>query len=1323
MIGERLGHYEITAELGHGGLGAVYRAVDTRLDREVAIKILPEVYAQDVDRLARFSRDAKVLASLDNANIGAIYGVEVFDGRHCLVLELIEGETLAEKLAPGPLSQGNALAIAKQMADALAAAHERGVIHRDLKPANIKLVDEQTVKVLDFGLAKLGTDDPESKLGRVMASTDSNVATVSTESTQPNPAMGTLAYMSPEQSRGLMIDQRTDIWALGCCLFEMLTGQKPFHGDADSDLLEAILKEEPDWSLLPASTPPAVLTLIRRCLDKEGHRRLSSAADIAITLEETSHISRHGTALMPDEQGAATRRPEANATWGGLKLVLGAIVLAGFIYAVMDVISNRQSPQLVSPGEIRSIGILPFEVLGEDPGLATVARGVEDQIREELQRINALNQSDGSRSVAQYEGSALDKGEIASELGVDGLVFGTIRQIEGQIEASLNLVYGPEASAVLSTNLSNAQPLVLADQISLTLLEQFQIPLESEEATSLGQSDPVDFETFRLFQEGLELLDVHTVASSTKAIESLTKAIEQSPQFIPAYLALAKAHWMPSIWGGHTSSGKEGIEAAKEVIAAAETQAPEDLLVSLTKGFLAMIGDFDWVAAKRAIDQAIGAGIEEPEVYDYYGWYLALVEARYQDALRAFDRAASLSSDPFAYAGALAEVNSFLDRNETALEFFRSFPSDVSVAWDRRANRALTLKRFGMTQPGGEWLDQALAEARSGVSDSRRNPMLLAVLAEIHAARGESAQVENLLAEIEEQRAGGQFVPSIFLARVAAQQGELGQAVDYLRDGLEGKEGFSLLYGSRKHDLMDALAESKSYWDLLDEFGFPPLPFDHPFYEQERQMRFQSQAEGGLSRGPLGVLSFVPEGAEALEMDWLSMALRDELVKRLVDLEGADLHLVRSDRPNEGTNWERVCRSLGGESLVHGTYSYRDQLLKIGVQRYDVASNTSSLVGEYSGELGDLPRMLGEIGEGVLVSQGDEFSDAQREQLSEELDVPMAAFEAYYQGMAIAEPLFDPGRAMAVDRFSEARRLEPRFVAPYLRLAELTWRPTQWGNTRLSAEQAFVQVKALLASAERFGMADLELQVARGMSSMVGDWDWNSAYQSLASARASGRDSVAMAWYLLLVEGRYSEALEVMEAVLADEPLDVRKRVAKASLARFYGKWQEAKASYERIGIARLDWQSLLGYVEVLRELGQADAALALVESAVERSNGHPSVVIQLVETLAAQSRVDEAKAKMREIEARLNGDMYFPPAGLAMAYHSLGEMDLALSSLETGFDDKGSWAMLSLRSARHLKAFGEESRYWDLVSAMDFPELPVYHPARDLEQSGRRGD
>ena len=355
MVGKTLGHYEILEPLGAGGMGEVYRARDTKLDRDVAIKVLPEDFATDPDRLARFEREAKLLASMNHANIAAIYGLEDEGDQRFIAMELVEGETLAERISrSGPIEVDEALDIARQIAEALEAAHENGVIHRDLKPANVIVTADGKAKVLDFGLAKAYEEDAAAS----DVSPDLSRSPTMMEATRAGLIMGTASYMSPEQAKGKPLDRRSDIWSFGCLLYEMLTACSAFRGEDVSETLAAILKDQPDWNALPATLPFTAQALLRRCLRKDSNRRLHDIADARIEIEEAiaDPMGDSGSPMAPGEAGS--RRIPLT-----LVLPIGVALMAATALAVWSV-AGPTTPAASDIGLYASIETPPLRPTG-----------------------------------------------------------------------------------------------------------------------------------------------------------------------------------------------------------------------------------------------------------------------------------------------------------------------------------------------------------------------------------------------------------------------------------------------------------------------------------------------------------------------------------------------------------------------------------------------------------------------------------------------------------------------------------------------------------------------------------------------------------------------------------------------------------------------------------------------------------------------------------------------------------------------------------------------------------------------------------------------
>ena len=392
--GTKLGPYKIAAPIGAGGMGEVYRAHDSKLGREVALKVLPDAFARDAERMARFQREAKVLASLNHPNIASIYGLEDSGATHALVMELVEGPTLAERIRAGAIPISEALPIAKQICEAVEYAHEHGIVHRDLKPSNVKVTSDDAVKVLDFGLAKALEGDASSV-------DFANSPTISRMATQAGVLLGTAAYMSPEQAKGKAVDRRADIWAFGCVLYEMLTGKMAFRGESVTDTLSAVIRTEPDWSRLPVGTPVRVRVLLQRCLQKDPKQRLQAIGDARISLDEV-------LAGVPDPtSAAATARPAKRwLLWvaGG---AAGVLVLAAVLLAFLYTREKAPATQIMRfeipvPEKLTLSGV--FALSPDGRKLAFVGTGAEGQTRLWVRSVETLDARplDGTEGISGF---------------------------------------------------------------------------------------------------------------------------------------------------------------------------------------------------------------------------------------------------------------------------------------------------------------------------------------------------------------------------------------------------------------------------------------------------------------------------------------------------------------------------------------------------------------------------------------------------------------------------------------------------------------------------------------------------------------------------------------------------------------------------------------------------------------------------------------------------------------------------------------------------------------------------------------------------------
>jgi serine/threonine protein kinase len=620
MTGQTIAHYQITSKLGEGGMGEVYRATDTKLGRDVAIKVLPVSISRDATSLARFEREAKALAALNHPHIAAIHGFDADQGTHFLVLELVEGATLAERLRRGALPVDESLRVARQIAEAVEAAHAKGIIHRDLKPGNIKLTPEGRVKVLDFGLAKM----EESVRGRATPASDPDAPTLPAETTQPGAVMGTPAYMSPEQARGQEVDKRTDVWAFGCCLFECLAGSKPFRGVTVTDLMAEVLKSEPDWSALPAEVPREVATLLRRCLEKDPRRRLSSLGDIAILLEDSTPTRQTPSVPSPPVEAKHRARVGARTLGPRLGLALGvAGVTIGLSIAGIGMWRQPKSASRAS--QIRSLAVLPFDVNAPDPKLAGMDKWIPVEIVSKLGQVTNLQVVNLPAKIEQLVAQKKSEDEIARELKVDGLVRG---QLHGQGEAMtvyVSVVDGATGHPVGETRklaTSNSRISEIPNQVAVAVVEELKLQINATQRSGLQESETKNSEAFLAYQRGRDLLSSRKF---TEAAVELRRAYQLDPNYTRAWTDLAGAEWIPLIYGGSTNELQSTFKRLSREAERFRAQRPDDQAVASLRMWIALIYERDWNKVRAIYWESLrirGPDADQARVWMYFNTYI-----------------------------------------------------------------------------------------------------------------------------------------------------------------------------------------------------------------------------------------------------------------------------------------------------------------------------------------------------------------------------------------------------------------------------------------------------------------------------------------------------------------------------------------------------------------------------------------------------------------------------------------------------------------------------------------------------------------------------
>ena len=523
--GKKLGVYEVVSALGVGGMGEVYRARDTKLNRDVALKVLPEAFASDPERIARFHREAQVLASLNHPGIAHIHGLEDSAGVRAIIMELVDGPTLTDRLKQGRIPVNEAIRIARHIAEAIEAAHEKGIVHRDLKPANIKLsADGTQVKVLDFGLATIVKASEDPVIGNPDMPT--RMPTV----TEAGLILGTPAYMSPEQARGQPADKRADIWAFGVVLFEILSGKRAYDGATTTDILAGIVTRQPDWTLLPADTPLAARQLLARCLEKDAHRRLRDIGEARVSLTDPPGSS---PPAVTKEHVAPSRR----LAWWVTVLVSFALVTILVTLAFTRIGGDRASePAAIASGPFRLV-VLPFENLSRQPGDDWMAGAFSDSLTLGLQGLENIVLVNRERLRELESNHDSNPQQAAQVLGVRYYVSGSFQRVGDDLKVIAWLVDVQEGGAI-----RHQEP--ITDRF--TNLLQIEDQLARRFASALQQSAVIPRRTskpsMRAYQAVAQANDLYLEARYAEAVEKLEIATAEDERYADAWALLGKSY-------------------------------------------------------------------------------------------------------------------------------------------------------------------------------------------------------------------------------------------------------------------------------------------------------------------------------------------------------------------------------------------------------------------------------------------------------------------------------------------------------------------------------------------------------------------------------------------------------------------------------------------------------------------------------------------------------------------------------------------------------------------------------------------------------------
>jgi len=1258
LIGQSIGHYRIESLIGVGGMGEVYLARDELLGRKVALKFLPERLIADETQLSRFKTEARAASALNHPNILTVYEIGAEGNRHFIATEFIEGITLRTLLARGRMNVRDALEIAVQVASALAAAHETGVVHRDIKPENIMLRPDGYAKVLDFGIAKLTEKQPGS---------DAHGIGTTTLQTRPGLVLGTAHYMSPEQTRGQKINARSDIWSLGVVLYEMVGGIPPFAGETPSDCIASILTTEPPpLSDVFPDVPVKLQAIVQKALRKNSDERYRTIKEMLADLRNLKEERDEG--YSPQTARGARIVGKIIRHKHGVLLALTAAVLAA---AALAYHAYFAAP-VPLPNE-KSIAVLPFVDLSQTRDQEYFCDGVQEEILTRLSKIADLKVISRT-STQRYKNSPSNLLEIAKELGVAHILEGTIQKSADQVRVNVQLINAQNDLHLWADKYDRKLTDIFAveSEIAGKIADTLQAKLSSAEQKVLNARPTESTEAHQLYLRGRYVMEKRTPADLNKAVDYFIQAIAQDPNYAAAYAGLADCYVLLPQW-------KQGPVA--EYLSKARAAANKALQIDgnladayVSLGMVAFGEKLDLREAKREFERAIQLNPNYALAHYCLGYSVLLALGNHDQAIAELKRAIEL--DP---------VSSVINTNlGCAYILARRYPEAITQlrkAIELNAGFAYAHAILGEALELNGQLDDAFTEYEKSYNAGHDFRGLM-MMARVHGLKGDREKALQLLEQAKQLNS-----PDIWAfgcAMVYLGLGDRNEALNSLEQSYQQKE-FINVSTIKDDPLFDSLHGDPRFERLVNQINSPDV--------------IPGEATS-IPAKSIAVLPFKPLLAASRD-ESLELGMADTLITKLGSLRQIIVRPVSAVRKYAGLEQDPIAagREQRVDAVLDGTVQKSGERVRVTVRLLSAADGQQLWADKFEEEFTDIFSVEDSISERVAAALAVTLTGADKKQLTKRSTENAEAYQLYLKGRYYAGKYTPEATKKAIAYFDKAIALDPNYALAYDGLAYCYYASDWFGPPK----ENFAKARALVEKALKIDPGLVEAHVSLGLLVAWLDYDWPGAEREFKRAfELNANYPPAHLWYgyYLMGLGNFDQSIAEIKRAIELDPLSAEANTCLGIALLNGHRYDEALQQLRTTVEAEPDsWLAHLYFARALEKKGELSAAIEELKKTALIEGAPAEVVSALGYACAVSGNKAEAEKIILQLKelSEQSKQFYVPAYGIATIYAGLGDKERAFAYLEKEYAN-GAFYLNYLKVDPEVDNLRSDPRFADLL-------------------------